>query len=266
MKIYMLGTGTAGAIKLYHTCIAIKNNNEYFIVDGGGGNGVLYQCEKANIDVKKINNIFLSHIHLDHCIGVLWLIRKRFMNFGGSPIQDNQNPLYIYGNEDVLVEFKHLMEIVLKKEVKRVGKEIIFIYVKNGDKYTIDGVEYEFINTYPKKNVMYGFIGRCNGKSLAFVGDETLKPALFEKVKNCDLLIHDAFCLEDEFSDEFLTRTVHTTAKQAGEIATNIGAKALLLFHTMDNHKNKKELFSKEASKTFSGKIYVPDDLDEIIL
>ena len=38
MKITMLGTGNAVATECYNTCFVLSENNNYFLVDAGGGN------------------------------------------------------------------------------------------------------------------------------------------------------------------------------------------------------------------------------------
>ena len=75
MKLTILGTGNAMVTKCYNTCFAIEQNDEYFLVDGGGGNQILSQLEKASIDWKKIKNIFVTHKHIDHITGIIWLVR-----------------------------------------------------------------------------------------------------------------------------------------------------------------------------------------------
>ena len=59
----MLGTGNALVTKCYNTCFVIENENDYLMVDAGGGNTVLNQLEKAEINWKDVN-IFLSHINI----------------------------------------------------------------------------------------------------------------------------------------------------------------------------------------------------------
>ena len=48
-ELIMLGTGNAMVTKCYNTCFALRNEEEYFLVDAGGGNGILSQLEKAQI-------------------------------------------------------------------------------------------------------------------------------------------------------------------------------------------------------------------------
>ena len=38
-ELYVFGTGNAQATRCYNTCFAIKDGDEFFMVDAGGGNG-----------------------------------------------------------------------------------------------------------------------------------------------------------------------------------------------------------------------------------
>ena len=39
--LYVFGTGNATVTNLYNTCFALRDGDEYFMVDAGGGNGIL---------------------------------------------------------------------------------------------------------------------------------------------------------------------------------------------------------------------------------
>lgn len=45
-ELYVFGTGNAQATHCYNTCFAIKDGDEFFMVDAGGGNGILGILEK----------------------------------------------------------------------------------------------------------------------------------------------------------------------------------------------------------------------------
>ena len=62
-ELIMLGTGNAMVTKCYNTCFALRNEEEYFLVDAGGGNGILSQLEKAQIPFEQIRHMFLTHAH-----------------------------------------------------------------------------------------------------------------------------------------------------------------------------------------------------------
>ena len=71
-KLIVLGTGNASVTKCYNTCSIIQDEKgKYFMIDAGGGNGILTQLEKMNIPVTEIHDIFLTHEHTDHLLGRL---------------------------------------------------------------------------------------------------------------------------------------------------------------------------------------------------
>ena len=58
--IVFLGTGYALALNCYNSCFVIRNNNEYFMVDAGGGNQILKLLKDTKIN--RISNIFEQFI------------------------------------------------------------------------------------------------------------------------------------------------------------------------------------------------------------
>ena len=74
-ELYVFGTGNAQATRCYNTCFAIKDGDEFFMVDAGGGNGILGILEKMNVDMAHIHHIFVTHEHTDHILGIVWMVR-----------------------------------------------------------------------------------------------------------------------------------------------------------------------------------------------
>ena len=75
MKLTMLGTGKAVVTECYNTCFVLSDGKKHFLVDGGGGSGILKQLKSAGIDWTEIRDIFVPHRHMHHILGVMWLIR-----------------------------------------------------------------------------------------------------------------------------------------------------------------------------------------------
>lgn len=98
MKLTMLGTGHAAVTKCYNTCFALTEGNRHFLVDAGGGNGILERLKAAEIPVTDIHDIFVTHEHVDHLLGVVWMIRMI-----GTAIEQGkyQGELRIYCHEDL---------------------------------------------------------------------------------------------------------------------------------------------------------------------
>ena len=68
-ELIMLGTGHAMVTRCYNTCFLLKKEDEYLMVDSGGGNGIMAQLEKLEIEYTDIHNLILTHGHTDHILG-----------------------------------------------------------------------------------------------------------------------------------------------------------------------------------------------------
>lgn len=80
MELLMLGTGHAMVTRCYNTCFLLSGNGERLLVDAGGGNGILVQLERAGVSVDEIHTIYVTHKHVDHVMGVIWMIRTICQN------------------------------------------------------------------------------------------------------------------------------------------------------------------------------------------
>ena len=133
MKLIMLGTGNAATVACYNTCFALCREDKYFLVDAGGGNGILSQLQKTHIPLSGIHEIFVTHAHTDHILGVIWMIRMV-----AQAIQkgEYQGELRIYGHDKVVQVLDWICRMTLpKKIVARLGEEILLCEVKSGEKF-----------------------------------------------------------------------------------------------------------------------------------
>lgn len=112
-RLIVLGTGNAQAIHCYNTCYAMQKGKEYFLVDAGGGNGILSQLDKAGIPLESIHNIFVTHAHNDHILGMVWMIRMiaTSMNKGTY-----DGTLTIYCHEELVHTIKTLTKLTVGKK------------------------------------------------------------------------------------------------------------------------------------------------------
>jgi len=263
MRIIVLGTGSAGVTKCYNTCFAIENNGEFFLVDGGGGNGILAQLEKAEVELRNISNIFISHTHTDHILGIAWVIRFIIsdMLLGKIPTRK----INVYGNDIVIDTIKQLCELLINTNIKPGLRYVNFVTVKDRDTKQIAGMNVRFFDALAKSEKQYGF--DINDNFIVFTGDKPLHKDNFIKFNECGWLLHEAYCLHHE-KDEFLAyEKNHCTVYDAAKIAQEIAAKNLVLWHAMDNSLDtRKKNYTEEVQKEFSGNVFIPNDLDIIEL
>ena len=66
----MLGNGNGGTLELYNTCFVIQNENGNFLVDTGGSIEIIKRLNQVGINYELIRNIFISHSHTDHILGL----------------------------------------------------------------------------------------------------------------------------------------------------------------------------------------------------
>ena len=170
-KIILLGTGNAVVTKCYNTCFAIQNKEEYFLVDAGGGNGILTQLEKTGVDIKDIHHIFISHEHTDHVLGVVWMIRMIGTEMNKGKYEGN---LYIYCHEELVDTIETISRLtVAKKFFRFMGERIILVPVHNKEIVHIMDYDVQFFDICSEKTKQYGFtLKLLNGKKFTFIGDE----------------------------------------------------------------------------------------------
>ena len=266
-KIIVLGTGNGSATDIYNTCFILENNNrEYFLVDTGGGNGILKQLKKSNIDINKIHDIFISHKHIDHLLGLLWLYRNIEISMKKGTYEGILN---IYCHEELASVITLMINTLIRKELlTHLDKRIFINPIKDHEKVKILNYDIEFFDICAKGDKQYGFKTVLNsGKILSFAGDEPLNEDLFDFVRNSDYLLHEAFCLEEEATKFKAREKNHDTVAFASLKAEKLGIRNLILWHTSDNlGSSRRELYTKEASKYYSGNIIIPDDLEVIDL
>lgn len=71
MKLTILGTGNAAVTECYNTCFVLSEGDRHFLVDAGGGNQILKILKDVNIRLEDIHDIFLTHEHIDHLLGLI---------------------------------------------------------------------------------------------------------------------------------------------------------------------------------------------------
>ena len=266
MKLTILGTGNAAVSECYNTCFVLSDKEEYFLVDAGGGNRILKLLKDAGIELEDIHNIFVTHEHIDHVLGVIWLIRMigQRMNQGKY-----EGDLRIYCHQELAEKIQTIASLTIQKKVCRhMGERIQFVKVESGEQREIMGCTLTFFDIASTKAKQFGFTMKLkNGGKFTCVGDEPYNEANYEYVKGSSWLLHEAFCLYAE-ADKFKPyEKHHSTVKEACQLAEELGVPNLLLYHTEETHlKERKELYTAEGQEYYHGNLYVPDDMEEFII
>ena len=112
MKLTILGTGNATVTECYNTCFVISDNDRHFMVDGGGGNTILHQLKAAGLNWMDMRDIFVTHKHIDHLLGIIWMMRMILQNMNRGKYEGEAT---IYGHEEVIRILKEMRNSVNRK-------------------------------------------------------------------------------------------------------------------------------------------------------
>lgn len=261
----MLGTGNAGVTECYNTCFVLSENSQHILVDGGGGNLILQRLKSAGLRWQDIHHIIVTHKHIDHLLGIVWMLRFILQNMNRG---NYEGEAFIYGHDEVTAALRQLAHMLLsEKETKYLDKRLHLVEVHDGESRSINGRSITFFDICSTKEKQFGFMIELDDGRLCCCGDEPYRECEERYASGAKWLLHEAFCLLDDAGEFKPYEKHHTTAADAAKTAQSLGVKNLLLYHTEDkNILRRKELYTAEAEKYFSGQIFVPEDLESISL
>ncbi|MFX1562587.1 MAG: MBL fold metallo-hydrolase [Promethearchaeota archaeon] len=216
------------------------------------GSGVLHRISCTMVDLTRIEHVFISHFHVDHCLDLASLIQSLWL-------MEYDKTLKVYGP-------KHL------KNAKK-GLDIIFPYLK--DKVRLD---LEILNPKFEKKTenwkvasfpvihgdieAYGFLIEAEDKRVVYSGDTAPCRELVKAAEGADLLIHEC-SLPDRLKEK---AALHTTPGDLGRMAAEAGVKALVITHLYPELLDDLSGALSSIRKSFSGKIIVPRDTQIIAI
>ena len=268
-QITMLGTGNATVSQIYNTCFLLQTPGSLMLVDAGGGNGILAQLKKVNVQISDIHHLFVTHAHTDHVLGVIWVIRMV------AQCKGYEGLLHVYGNDKVMKVIKTIIDMILaKKQLARVAERVVFHQLEDGDSFEVGDMKLECFDIQSTKEKQFGFRAELpssdeSGKPfvLACLGDEPYNEQNRRYIVGADWMMCEAFCLYADRDTFKPYEKCHSTALDAGKLAEELGVKNLVLYHTEEKTlANRKENYTRESAENFKGRIFVPDDLEVIEL
>lgn len=265
-KLIVLGTGNAAVTKCFNTCFILQKDEQYLLVDTGGGNGILTALEKVHVKITDIHDIFMTHEHCDHLLGIVWMIR---MIATAMKKGNYEGDCRIYCHSDLVPVIDTIARLTIQgKFYKMIGERIFLIPLEDGDHKEIIGYDVAFFDIHSTKAKQYGFtLTLENGKKLTCAGDEPYNEQNYDQVKGSDWLLHEAFCLYSQADIFKPYEKHHSTVKEACELAERLQIPNLVLWHTEDkNLEKRKELYTAEGKEYYHGNLFVPYDLEVISL
>jgi len=296
MKLVFLGTsGAQPTESRAMTCICLVLEKEILMFDAGEGAQVSFLRSKLGWNKKM--KIFVTHLHGDHCVGILGLLQT-------MSLQSRTESIDIYGpkgiDEFLAANLKILnfglsfpVRIMTIKEELVLDDATYTIHACEAE-HSIPAFSYVFEEKekpgrfYPEKAKEFGIpegklwhelqsgkevkvdnktfkpsdvMGeKRRGKKIGISGDTRPTKKLEEFFKGCDYLTFDS-----TYSDELKEKAqeyYHSTAKQAAELAKKAGVSNLILTHFSTRYDDSTVLVNE--AKVLHNSVIAAEDLLEI--
>ena len=267
-ELHVLGCGSAlPTTRHFPTSQIVNVRDKLFMIDCG--EGAQLQFRKSRLKFSRLNHIFISHLHGDHCFGLLWLIST--LNLLGrtaelhihSPkgLEDLMIPMldffnrqmtyrvlfHEFGTKEAAVVYEDrsltVTTIPLRHRMPCCG----FLFAeKPGPNHILrDMIDFYQVPVYELNRIKNGAdyvtpegevipnarLTRPSAapRRYAYCSDTIYLPSVTEQIKGVDLLFHEATFAED--AAPRAKETFHTTASQAARIARDAEVKKLLIGH-----------------------------------
>jgi len=296
MKLVFLGTSAAQpTAERGMTCICLVLDREILMFDAGEGAQIAFQ--KSKLGWNKKMKIFVTHLHGDHCVGILGLLQT-------MSLQNRTESVDIYGptgiEEFIAVNLKILnFGLTFPVRIIRIKEGLVFedstysIHVCEAE-HSIPAYSYLFTEKdkpgkfYPQKAKELGIpegklwhelqndievkIGektikpsdvmgeKRKGRKIGISGDTRPTQKLEEFFQDCDYMTFDS-TYSDTLRDK-AKENYHTTAKEAAELAKRARVSNLILTHFSARYEDVEELVNE--AKTIHDSVVAAKDLLEI--
>ena len=296
MKLVFLGTSAAQPTENRGlSCICLEKDGEILMVDAGEAAQIAYM--KSGLGWNKKMKLFVTHLHGDHCVGILGILQTMSMQnrtesleiFGPNGIEE-----FIAANIKVLnfgLSFPVLITIVNEGKILESGTYSISACKAN---HSVTAFSYLFeekdkagrFNLEKAKELGIPEGGLWNrlqngneitvdgrkirpnqvlgakrpGKRIGISGDTMPTKSLEIFFENCDYLVFDSTFLDEE--KQKALETCHSTAKQAATLGKNARVKNLILTHFSARYKD--EIGHMKEALEFHSSVITAKDLLEI--
>ena len=290
-KIHILGCGSAlPTLKHNASSQLIEMRGKCFMVDCG--EGAQMQFRRSHIHFSKLNAIFISHMHGDHCFGLMGLLSTLGMLGRTSKLRiyapKEYATLFMQQVEFFMQTMEYEMEMIpVDTEKQQVIYDDHSLTVETvplqhrvpccgfifREKPTLPHIRRDMIDYYgipvsQINNIKNGadwtnedgdvipnarLVQPADSpRSYAYCSDTRFVPGLKEKVKGVTVLYHESTYTSDQ--EDRAKIYYHSTARQAATIAAGAGVGTLLLGHYSARY-NDEQVLLQEAKAVFENSI-----------
>ena len=296
-ELHILGCGSAlPTTRHFATSQVVNLRDKLFMIDCG--EGAQMQLRKSRLKFSRLNHIFISHLHGDHCFGLMGLIstfgllgrRAELHIHSPKGLEELLTPMlnffcHTLAYKVIFHEFDTRQTSVVYEDRSMTVTTIPlqhripccgFLFAEKARPNHIirDMVDFYKVPVYELNRIKNGSdyvtpegeviantrLTRPSDppRKYAYCSDTIFRPEIVEQLSGVDLLFHEATFAESELARA--KETYHTTAAQAARIALEAGVRQLVIGHFSARYEDESILL-KEASAVFPNTILAKENL-----
>lgn len=296
-ELHILGCGSAlPTTRHFATSQVVNLRDKLFMIDCG--EGAQMQLRKSRLKFTRLNHIFISHLHGDHCFGLLGLISTfgllgrtaelhihspRGLEELFAPMLDffcktltykvifhefeTKTPALIYEDRSMTVT-----TIPLRHRIPCCG--FLFAEKPRPNHIVREMIDFHQVPVYELNRIKNGadyvtpegevipnaVLTRPSDapRRYAYCSDTIYRREILPQIAGVDLLFHEATFAQSEQARA--KETYHTTAQQAAQMALDAEVKKLVIGHFSARYEDEQVLFD-EAVAVFPQTIMAKENL-----
>ena len=251
-RVICLGTGAALNTERAQSSVAVQiSDGETLLFDASSGTIVLERLRKAGIPLQGIRHLFVSHRHFDHVGGLAPLL----VAMASLP----EARLAVYVLPETLAALRGLLALSIPGVEDWLGERLSWQEVAPEEPIPAgDAGVTPFLVDHTVESA--GFRIAQGGTTVVFAADTRPCPEVVESARHAELLIHEAHGPLAEA--EAAHALGHSTAVEAGKVASAAGVDRLILTHFREERFADPEALASEARTAFAGPVEAAHDLD----
>ncbi len=297
LSVRFLGTSASRpTVERNVTSLAIRRGGETILLDCG--EGTQRQMMRYGVSFN-VSDIFFTHMHADHILGVTGLIRTmalqgrtEAMRLFGPPRSERLLRQAVTLGSDKQHFPISFGELTPGQPLQRDGYSMMPFQVEHGGAMAmgIALVEEERLGRFNPElarelgipeGPLWGRIHKGEpvtledgrviepqmlvgptraGRTVVFTGDARPSESTVELARGADLLIHESTFADDEAP--LAIETGHSTAREAATVAARAGAKRLVLTHISSRYSRDANELAAQARSVFPGAIIARDGME----
>ena len=247
-RIHILGCGSAlPTTKHFSSMQVVECRGKFFMIDCGEGAQV--QIRRSSLSFEKIGHIFISHIHGDHCFGLIGIIST----FG---LLGRVATLHVHAPAELEPMLKAQLDLFFNYDI---GYSVEFHAIDTKKQQVVYEDHSLTIETIPLDHRMpcAGYLFR-EKPTLPHI--RRYMPKLHEMVDGVDTLYHESTYANDK--KDGAEKYFHSTAEQAAMVARDAHVGKLLLGHYSARYADETILLN-EAKNVFPN-TFLTNEMDVI--